>query len=61
VRIKRRKKLASGVRIKSPSAKRVNKRWTIDFVPDSLADGGRIHVLTMIDCFMRECLVVKVA
>jgi putative transposase len=39
VRIKRRKKLASGVRIKLPCASRVNERWTMNFVSDALADG----------------------
>jgi putative transposase len=61
VRIKRRKKLASGVRIKPPGASRVNERWTMDFVSDALADGRRIRVLTVIDSFTRECLVMKVA
>jgi putative transposase len=61
VRIKRRKKLASGTRVKSPCASRVNERWTMDFVSDELADGRRIPVLTVIDSFTRECLTMKVA
>jgi putative transposase len=61
VRIKRRKKLASGIRIKPPGASRVSERWTMDFVSDALADGRRIRVLTVIDNFTRECLVMKVA
>jgi putative transposase len=33
----------------------------MDFVADALADGRRIRVLTAIDSFTRECLVMKVA
>ena len=61
VRIKRRKKLASGTRLKPTCARRVNERWTMDFVSDALADGRRIRVLTVIDSFTRECLTMKVA
>ena len=61
MRIKRRKKLASGVRVKPPCASRVNERWTMDFVSDALADGCRIRVLTLIDSFTRECLAIRVA
>jgi putative transposase len=61
VRIKRRKKLASGTRVKPTCARRVNERWTMDFVSDALADGRRIRVLTVIDSFTRECLTMKVA
>ena len=33
----------------------------MDFVADSLFDGRRIRVLTIIDSFTRECLVLEVA
>jgi putative transposase len=33
----------------------------MDFVADSLSDGQRIRVLTIIDSFTRECLALKVA
>ena len=54
VRVKRRKKLASGARVKPPCASRVNERWTMDFVSDALADGRRIRALTLIDSLTRE-------
>ena len=60
VRVKRRKKLASGIRVQAPCASRVNERWTMDLVSDALADGRRIRVLTVIDSFTRECLTMKV-
>jgi putative transposase len=61
VRIKRRKKFASHARVRPPAARRVNERWSMDFVADSLSDGRRIRVLTIIDSFTRECLALKVA
>ena len=61
VRVKRRKKLASGIRVPVPCTSRVNQRWTMDFVSDALADGRRIRVLTVIDSFTRECLALKIA
>ncbi len=61
VRVKRRKKLASGIRVPPPGASRVNERWTMDFVSDALSDSRRIRVLTVIDSFTRECLALKVA
>jgi putative transposase len=61
VRIKRRKKLASASRVVPPSARRVNERWSMDFVSDALSDGRRIRVLTVLDSFTRECLMMKVA
>jgi len=61
VRVKRRKKLASYARVRPAAAKRVNERWSMDFVADSWSDGRRIRVLTIIDSFTRECLALKVA
>ncbi len=61
VRVKRRKKLASHARVRPPVAGQVNERWSMDFVADSLSDGRRIRVLTIIDSFTRECLALKVA
>jgi putative transposase len=61
VRVKRRKKLASHARVRPVAASRVNDRRTMDFVADSLSDGRRIRVLTVIDSFTRECLALKIA
>ncbi len=61
VRVKRRRKLASHARARPPAAARVNDRWSLDFVSDSLSDGRKIRVLTVIDCFTRECLALKIA
>jgi putative transposase len=34
----------------------VNRRWSLDFVSDTLSDGRRFRVLCVIDDFSRECL-----
>jgi putative transposase len=36
-----------------------NQRWAMDFMQDALADGRRIRVLTMVDVFTRECVVLE--
>jgi putative transposase len=61
VRVKRRKKFASHARVRPPAAGRVNEPWSMDFVANSLSDGRRIRVLTIIDSLTRECLALKVA
>ncbi len=49
IRVKRRKKLASVPRILPPPATRPLERWSLDFLTDSLADGHRFRVLTIVD------------
>lgn len=34
---------------------RVNQHWSMDFVSDSLFNGRRFRVLTLVDDFSREC------
>lgn len=36
----------------------VNKRWSMDFVSDSLFNGNRFRALTVVDNFSRECLMI---
>lgn len=49
IRVKRRKKLASAPRVLPPPAQRPHERWSLDFLSDSLADGRRFRVLTIVD------------
>ena len=42
------------------TASRLNERWAIDFVSDSLAPGGKLRALTIVDEFSRECLAIEV-
>jgi hypothetical protein len=39
-----------------PHTWRANKEWALDFVSDSLANGGGIRVLAIVDLFTRENL-----
>jgi putative transposase len=49
IRVKRRKKLASAPRVLPARPTRPRERWSLDFLPDSLADGRRFRVLTIVD------------
>jgi putative transposase len=49
IRVKRRKKLASAPRVLPPPAQRPQERWSLDFLSDSLTDGRRFRVLTIVD------------
>lgn len=37
-----------------------NERWSMDFMSDSLCDGRRFKILTVVDDFTRECVVIEV-
>lgn len=37
-----------------------NERWSMDFMNDSLCDGRRFRVLTVVDDFTRECVAIEV-
>jgi putative transposase len=60
VRVKRRKKRASQLRVVPVAPTRPNERWAMDFMADRLDDGRRIRILTIEDVFTRECLAVEV-
>jgi putative transposase len=49
IRVKRRKKLASVPRVLPPPATKPLERWSLDFLADSLANGRRFRVLTIVD------------
>ena len=55
VRRKRRKKLIRP-RIPMSLPTRINERWSMDFMPDQLANGRRFRVLNVVDDFSRECV-----
>jgi putative transposase len=58
VRTKSRKKAAVQPRVPLATAKRPNERWSMDFVHDRLANKTQFRVLTLIDQFTRECLLL---
>lgn len=59
LRIKKRKKRASHLRVVLPSPTRLNERWSMDFVMDSLADGRKFRALTVVDIFSREVVLIE--
>lgn len=43
-----------------PIAQAINEAWSMDFVSDALFDGRRLHTLTVMDNYTRECLAIHV-
>jgi putative transposase len=60
IRVKRRKKLASAPRVLPPPAHRPQERWSMDFLSDTLADGRRFRVLTIVDTVSRLSPAIEV-
>ena len=58
VRTKMRKKIARRSRVPALSATRPNEKWSMDFVAARLLDGRWFRVLTVVDQFTRECLLL---
>jgi putative transposase len=57
VRTQKRKKAATA-RVPLATALRPNQRWSMDFVSDKRSDGRWFRVLTVIDQFTRECILL---
>lgn len=60
IRVKRRRKRVSGLRVVPPSAQRPRERWSLDFLTDGLTDGRRIRVLTIVDNVSRVSPAIEV-
>ncbi len=58
-RKKPKRRRAAVARATRQKAARPNERWAMDFMHDELMDGRRMRVLTVIDVFTRECLVLE--
>jgi putative transposase len=58
VRTKVRKKIARRTRVPAVKAVRPNEKWSMDFVAARLLDGRWFRVLTVVDQFTRECLLL---
>jgi putative transposase len=50
------RKRALGTRAPMAIPQDRNLRWSLDFVMDTLANGRRFRILTLVDDFTRECL-----
>ena len=60
LRMKKRKKRTSHLRVVMDRPERINQHWSMDFVSDSLYNGRRFRVLTVVDDLSRECPVLEV-
>ena len=59
VRLTRRRKRASHLRVVPPQPKRLNERWSMDFVTDTLLDGRRFRALTVVDNYSRHSQIIE--
>ena len=59
LRLKRRKKRGRHLRVVMDRPERMNQHWSMDFVSDSLFNGRKFRVLTVVDDFSRECPVLE--
>lgn len=60
LRRRKRKRLTSEGRGPGETAIRPDQVWSLDFVSDALAPGRRLKLLTVVDTYTRESLVVEV-
>ena len=58
VRTKTRRKRARGSRVPMAPVNAPNERWSMDFVSDRLLDGRGFRILTVIDQYTRECVLL---
>lgn len=58
-RMRQRRKRGSYLRVPLPTATQANQRWSMDFVADGLQDGRRFRILTVVDQFTREAVLVE--
>src|SRR3990167_9251179 len=61
LRLRKRKKRASHLRVVMPAPTRPNERWSMDFVSDQLASGRRLKCFTLVDDCSRESPVIEVS
>lgn len=59
LRRKRRRKSGSHLRVVLPAPSRLNERWSMDFVTDSLTNGRRFRSLTIVDDHSRESVAIE--
>jgi len=60
VRRRKKRRIALGRGNPKPLVSRINERWSLDFVQDSLQSGRRFRALTIVDDFTRESLGIEV-
>ena len=60
VRRKKRKRVAAASREALPIPERLNERWSMDFMADTLADGRTFRTFNVVDDCTRECVAIEV-
>ena len=55
------RKRAAVPRAQRQIATRPNEIWAMNLMHERLADGSKIHLLTIVDLFSRECVALSVA
>ena len=61
LRLKRpRRNKAAKLRQPKQLAFAINEIWSMDFEADALFDGRKLRMLTVVDCYTRECLAIDV-
>jgi len=60
LRLRKRRKRSSHMRVVMPQASGPNQIWSMDFVADSLWNGRKIRSLTLIDTWNREAIWIEV-
>jgi putative transposase len=59
VRLHRRRKRASHLRVVPPRPSQLNEQWSMDFVADTLLDGRRFRALTVVDNYSRHSQLIE--
>ena len=59
VRLTRRRKRASHLRVVPPLPTQINERWSMDFVVDTLLEGRRFRALTVVDNWSRHSPLIE--
>lgn len=60
LKVRKRKRRISQIRLNLPEAVRPNHRWSMDFVQASLWSGRRFRMLCVIDQFTKECFAIEI-
>jgi putative transposase len=55
-----RRHVSAQPRVERPAVETVNQVWALDFMSDTLSDGRKIRLLTVLDLFTRECLAIRI-
>lgn len=60
LKVRKRKRRISQIRLELPQALRPNQRWSMDFMHEVLAGGRKFRILCVIDQFTKTCLLITV-